>query len=93
VVVESQQPCVHVRVPGFIFPMASLRWHAGSAPFEPGVWFTLNGKTRGGVECETLVKRGFVVSIVHTRVEAARCTMCGSIAFQSESKAHESGAA
>jgi hypothetical protein len=84
VFVLSGNPCTHAREPGYIFPLASLRWWSGSEPFQASVWFTFSGKTRGGVECETLVRRGFVVSVVDTRVEAARCTACGSIAFREE---------
>jgi hypothetical protein len=76
--------CAHAREPGFIFPLASLRWWGGAEPFEASVLFTFSGKTRAGVECETLVRRGFVVSVVDTRVEAARCTACGGIAFRSD---------
>lgn len=84
VFVAAGASCSHARVPGYIFPMASLRWWPGSEPFHPSVWFTINGKTRDGTECEALVRRGFVLSVVDTRVEAARCTACGSIAFRTE---------
>src|SRR5262245_11047819 len=80
--VTAGDRCAHAREPGFIFPLASLRWWSGPEPFQASVLFTFNGKTRAGVECETLVRRGFVVSVVDTRVEAARCTTCGSIAFR-----------
>lgn len=84
VFVKSGGPCTHNREPGFIFPLASLRWWASAQPFQPSVWFTFTGKDRQGVECEALVRRGFVLSVVNTRAEATRCTMCGAVAFQQE---------
>ena len=86
VFVASGSSCAHTREPGFIFPLASLRWWGGPEPFQASVWFTFSGKTKAGVECETLVRRGFVVSVVDTRVEAARCTACGGIAFREEAR-------
>jgi hypothetical protein len=82
--VKSRGDCDHKRAPGFIFPLASLRWWAGAEPFQPSVWFTFSGKDKQGVECEALVRRGFVVSVVDTRVEAARCTLCGGVAFRQQ---------
>lgn len=84
VFVAPDGSCSHSRAAGYIFPMASLRWWPGPQPFEASVWFTINGKSKDGTECEALVRRGFVVSVVDTRVEAARCSTCGSIAFRSE---------
>ena len=77
-------PCEHSREPGFIFPLASLRWWGGTEAFEPSVWFTFNGKGKSGKECEVLVSRGLVVSVVDTRVEASRCKLCGGAAFKAE---------
>ncbi len=81
---KGPAPCSHTREPGFIFPFASLRWWSGQGSFQPSVWFALNGKDAAGVECETLLRRGLVISVVDTRAEAARCKACGSVAFLSE---------
>lgn len=83
---KPKYPCAHEREPGFIFPLASLRWWAGPKPFQPSVWFTFTGKDKEGVECEVLVRRGLVVSIVDTRAEACRCKLCGAAAFKSEER-------
>jgi hypothetical protein len=81
VFVAAGAACDHTREPGYIFPRASLHWFPRSEPFHPGFWFHFNGKSREGIECETLVRKAFVVSVVNTRVEAARCTACGAVAF------------
>ena len=81
---KPRQACAHDREPGFIFPLASLRWWGGQKPFHPSVWFTFTGKDKDGVECEVLVKRGLVVSVVDTRVEACRCKGCGGVGFLAE---------
>jgi hypothetical protein len=81
VFVDAGAACEHTREPGYIFPRASLRWWPRPEPFQPGFWFSFNGKSRGGIECETLVRQSFVMSVVDTRLEAARCTGCGAVAF------------
>ncbi len=81
---RSKYACSHSREPGFIFPLASLRWWAGAKPFQPSVWFTFTGKDKDGTECEMLVRRGLVVSVVDLRAEASRCKLCGSVAFKEE---------
>lgn len=83
---KPKYACAHEREPGFIFPLASLRWWAGSSSFQPSVWFTFTGKDKDGAECEVLVRRGLVLSVVDTRVEACRCKLCGSAAFHAEER-------
>jgi hypothetical protein len=78
--------CEHSREPGFIFPLASLRWCPGGKAFQPSVWFTFTGKDKAGAECEVLVRRGLVLSVVDTRVEASRCKLCGGAAFLAEER-------
>lgn len=81
---KPRHPCAHERETGFIFPLASLRWWGSSQPFQPSVWFTFTGKDKQGAECEVLIRRGLVVSVVDTRVEASRCKLCGSVGFLAE---------
>ena len=81
---RSKYACRHSREPGFIFPLASLRWWGGAQAFQPSVWFTFTGKDKEGVECEMLVRRGLVVSVVDLRAEASRCKLCGGVAFRQE---------
>ena len=83
---KPHNECSHSREPGFIFPLASLRWWAGPQSFQPSVWFTFTGKDKEGVECEVLVRRGLVLSVVDTRVEAARCKLCGGVAFREDAR-------
>ena len=83
---KPRQSCSHEREPGFIFPLASLRWWAGPEAFQPSVWFTMTGKDKQGVECEVLVRRGLVLSVVDTRVEGCRCKLCGAAAFKQEDR-------
>jgi len=81
---KPKYACAHEREPGFIFPLASLRWWSGPKAFQPSVWFTFTGKDKEGAECEVLVRRGLVLSVVDTRVEACRCRLCGSAGFLAE---------
>ena len=82
---KASSPCAtHDRETGFIFPFATVRWWSGAGAFQPSVWFAVNGKDAAGAECETLLKRGLVLSVVDTRAEASRCKGCGSVAFLSE---------
>jgi hypothetical protein len=81
---RSRYECRHTREPGFIFPLASLRWWRGPEAFQPSVWFAFTGKSKDGIECEMLVRRGMVVSVVDLRAEASRCTRCGGVAFRKE---------
>ena len=87
---KPKYACAHEREPGFIFPLASLRWWAGGKAFQPSVWFTFTGKDKEGAECEILVRRGLVLSVVDTRVEGCRCKLCGSAGFLAEERVQAS---
>jgi hypothetical protein len=83
---KPKHACAHEREPGFIFPLASLRWFSGSKEFQPSVWFTFTGKDKEGAECEVLVRRGLVLSVVDTRVEGTRCKLCHTAGFRAEAQ-------
>ncbi len=74
--------CVHDRESGFIFPRSALRWWAGSESFQASPWYLFTGKNRSGVQAERLAGGGMLLSVVNARTAAARCSKCGSIAFQ-----------
>ena len=64
--------------------MTSIRWWPGPGPLAPSLLFPFTGKSRGGAVTEVLIRRGFVTSMVGTRVEAARCRRCTSVAFRAD---------
>jgi hypothetical protein len=83
--VEGPAACEHEREAGFLFPRGALRWWHRPEPFQPSLWFVFSGRSRGGNGTEVVAGGGMITSVVNSRVEAGRCSRCGSIAFRGRS--------